>query len=238
MKKGYKLTKTDQTTRNNTKFKIGVPVHAIGTGTKLCSNGWIHFYVNPVLAVLMNPIHANFDPFLLFECETSDKELHEPLKSGCKTLTITKQISIPIVTITNRIAFGILCAKCVYKNVEWNIWADKWLSNTSESRSAYVVSSYAIGSTVNTAYYAISSAAYATDAAAYAISSAACADAAACVADATYVAAYAAYADADATCAAYYAAAACADAAYAAAAYATDANLDFVMLAHQALLIK
>ena len=134
--KAYKLTDENNRSRNATKWGENVSVTATGGGKKLCSNGWIHFYTNPLIAVLLNPIHANFESPRLWECETSGEHIHEPLKSGCKTLTTIKEIPLPAITDTQKIAFTILCAKEVCKNEAWNLWADKWISGKDRTRSS------------------------------------------------------------------------------------------------------
>ena len=104
----------------------------------------------------MNPVHADFSSPRLWEAESSGDELHEPLKSGSKTLTTIKEVPLPEISLNQKIAFGILCAKEVCKDKGWNLWADKWLSGedrTTESAKVAYNASYA-------AYYAASYAAY------------------------------------------------------------------------------
>ena len=134
--KVYKLTNKYCETRNNTLFEIGKPVKATGTGKDLCSDGWIHFYQDPIIAVIMNPIHANFNPPRLFEAEAVGELLLEPLKGGCKELTLIKELELPVVTMTNKISFGIYCALKVYKDPKFVLWADKWLSGTNRNSAA------------------------------------------------------------------------------------------------------
>jgi len=90
------------------------------------------------------------------------------LKFGTTKLTTIKEVSLPVITLTQKIAFSILCAIEVYYNDEFLYWADNWLKNIDRTSLA----AYA--------------AAYAADAAAYAARAAADAYAActACTADA------------------------------------------------------
>lgn len=131
--KAYKLTNIDGKTKYNTQWGSGIG-HTVNFDTPfkpLCSCAWIHFYKDPLLAIFMNPSHAGFNPTRLWECETFGKHLHEPLKSGCKTLTTIKEIPVPEISDVQKKAFGILCAKEVCKEEEWNEWnewANKWLS--------------------------------------------------------------------------------------------------------------
>jgi hypothetical protein len=197
----------------------------------LCSDSWIHFYTNPIIAILMNPAHANFLTPRLWECETSGAELHEAFKSGCKTLTTIKEIPVPEMTEVQRIAFEILCAKEIYHNEKWNSWADKWLSGEDRSNESAITAR------------AVS----ATAAAAEAASATWAAWAAWAAANAAHGAAYAAWtahaasSAAVAYWAAYWAAETASTAANAAT-WATDANMnhsiDFIKLAEKALTYK
>jgi len=131
--KCYKLTDSDGRTKNNTQWGVGVTVSALGAGRHLCSDGFIHFYTHPLIAVFMNPIHANFTDPQLWEAESSGYEKHEKLKSGSKTLTTIRKISLPEVSMAQRVAFAILCSMEVCKNKKWLSWADAWLSGKDRS---------------------------------------------------------------------------------------------------------
>ena len=229
-----KLTNPDGKTRNDSQWGEGITRSATGNNPSLCSDGWIHYYEDPIIAVLINSRHADFKDPILWECETSGMELHEPLKSGCKTLTTIRRLPLPEVTPAQKVGFGILCAKQVCKNEKFAIWADNWLSGKDRSKTAASAAASAAATdaacavidAVSAAYYAASAAAYyAAASAAYYAASAAAAAAAYYAASA---AADAAYAVIDAASAAYYAASA--------AAY--DVTIDFVVLAHQCLEIK
>ena len=164
--KAYKLTDEKGKTKNDTQWGINVTHSASGEGKKLCTNGWIHFYVNPLIAVIMNPAHAGFVNPILWECETSGEELHGALKAGCKTLTTIKEIDLPVIAINSKIAFGILCAKRMYSDLEWNTWADNWLAGKDRTAAAAYAAAAAAGG-ANAAAGAAGGAAYAAYAAAY-----------------------------------------------------------------------
>ena len=212
----YKLTDKFGQTRGMTKWGNNVSHTAKGKGKVLCSNGWIHYYTHPLLAVLMNPIHAKFASPKLWEAEASGKILDEALKSGCKTLKTIKEIPLPEVSKVQRVAFGILCGKDVCKDKEWNLWADKWLSGadrSKESASAAYAAALAAAddaATYYATYYAANAAARAADAA-----------------------------NAAADAATYYATYYAASAAASAAARAADAkSINFIELAEKAMTYK
>ena len=166
--KCYKLTSPHSTTRNGMIWGENITHTATGTDPNLCSDGWIHFYMDIHLAVIMNPAHGNFSTPILWEAEASGEILHEPLKSGSKTLTTIRQIPLPEISLIQRIAFAIYCTKEVYKNNQWNNWADKWLSGEDRSKESAVDAASAASAATTTAYYATAAAYYATAAAYYA----------------------------------------------------------------------
>ena len=211
--KAYKLTNENGQTKNQTQWGPNVSHSAKGEpGQSLCSDGWMHFYTNPLIAVLMNPIHAEFKSPKLWECETSGEELHEALKSGCKTLTTIEEIPLPEITLNQKIAFGILCAKEVCTDEAWNQWADRWLNGEDRTKESAAASDAAA---INASAHDLGNAAYAAAGAANNARAAAAAydaaiDVSNAAANASYAAAYA----------------------YAAAA---AANINFIEIAEQAM---
>ena len=133
----YKLVTQDCKTRkgapNETTWVIGKTVEAKGEGNKLCTDGVIHAYADPVLAVLLNPIHANISNprMLVLECSEAVAEAWD--KSGHKSAMPIAEIPLPEVTATQRTAFGILCALEVYSNAAFTEWAEAWLDGTDRS---------------------------------------------------------------------------------------------------------
>lgn len=162
--KAYKLTNENGQTRGGMQWGEGVTHSAMGNNPNLCSNGWIHFYTDLLLAVFMNPAHARFKDPIAWECETAGEELHGVDKSGCKTLTTLRRVELPVVTITQRMAFGILCAKKVCLDAPFQEWANKWLNGTDRGYTA----AYAYTMVASIATYASAAAYAAAFAAAYA----------------------------------------------------------------------
>ena len=218
--KAYKLTDENMETMDGTKWGEGVTHKAIGEDKCLCSDGWIHFYTDLLIGIFMNPIHANFENLIAWECETRSEELHAPLKSGCKQLTTVKQVPLPRVTTTQRVAFSILCALEICKDANFVKWAHNWLSNIDRTNES--------ATTIYGAIYFIDAAAYATNAANYATNYAtnAATSAAANYAAANYAAATSANAVANA---AAYAATAASAAAF------NGKYIDFSAIAKKAL---
>ena len=131
----YKLTDENAQTYGNTQWGEGVTHEGTGEGG-LCGPGWIHAYTDPILAVMLNPIHADFINPRLWECEGAVCKSDNGLKVGCRRLTTIREIPMPIVSAVQRIAFGILCTKTCYHDDGWNSWADQWISCRNRSAKA------------------------------------------------------------------------------------------------------
>ena len=198
----YKLTTQNLTTYNGFQWEVGKKVTTSGRN-ELCSDGWLHYYHHPFLAVIMNPRHANITNPKLWKVEAEGIHKNDlGRKGGCTEMTLLEEIPMVNPTLNQRIAFAILCAKKVYSDKKWNEWADKWLRNENRTKKSAAAD----------AAYAAADAAAAYAAAAYAAA-----------ASAGYTAAYAA---------AYAAAAYATDsAAYAAAVYATNAKKSLNLIA-------
>jgi hypothetical protein len=157
----YKLTDKDSYTRrgkhNETLWGEGITHTAKGEGG-LCSDGVIHAYDSPLLAILLNPNHAGIENPIIWEAE-GDITIRDWAKIGCKTLTTICKIKVPEITIEQRITFAILCAKEVYTDVNWLKWADNWLNGKDRSQKSAYFAYTAIYAT-NADYFA-----YATSAA-------------------------------------------------------------------------
>ena len=135
MIKLYKLTDRDGQTWNGTQWGPGMSHSGTGEG-ELCGPGWIHAYEHPLIAVLLNPIHANFENPRLWEAEGEVGLRDGQLKCGCRTLTTIREIPLPSITTEMRVRFAILCAKEVYACLSWNAWADRWLSGEDRTQAA------------------------------------------------------------------------------------------------------
>ena len=130
-----KLTTQENTTHGGCLWGDGVTHTADGNGA-LCSDHWVHAYTHPLLAVLLNPIHGNFANPKLWECEGDVGKSDYGLKVGCTRLTTLREIALPVVTLEQRIRFGIGCAWAVCTNEHWRTWASMWLDGTDRTWAA------------------------------------------------------------------------------------------------------
>jgi len=129
----YKLTTHDGRTRvghtNETMWGEGVTHRGSGEG-QLCGPGFIHAYETALLAVFLNPCHANIVDPILWEGEGEIALRDRGLKVGCVEFTTLRQILLPVVTLEQRVRFAILCARAVNKkNSNFMKWSDKWMAD-------------------------------------------------------------------------------------------------------------
>lgn len=132
----YKLTNEKMQTHNKTQWVLNEQKTTDGIGEP-CSSSWLHCYCDPLLAILLNPIHANFKSPRLFKIKVGGN-LKETggLKFSFTEMTLLKELPLPKVTLVQRIAFAILCVKEVCKDKDWNEWADNWLSGRDRTKES------------------------------------------------------------------------------------------------------
>jgi len=125
---GYKLTTQELTTRNDFQWEVGKTVKTSGKG-ELCTEGWLHYYQHPLLAVLHNPVHAAIGNPRLWECSVGEKIKRDGfMKSGATELTLLREIVLPVLTTEQRVEYAIRCALAVYEDDRFVKWANDWLS--------------------------------------------------------------------------------------------------------------
>ena len=148
----YKLTDANGRTHGDTQWGPGVTHSGTGEGY-LCAKGWIHAYTNPLLAALLNPIHANFSEPRLWEAEGDVALEDRGLKVGCKTLTTLREIPIPVVTREHMTKFAILCSRKVCSNRTWLTWAEWWMSREDRSKASLYSNSAYVDAIIYAAQY-------------------------------------------------------------------------------------
>jgi hypothetical protein len=121
--------------------------------------GWLNAYSHLLVALMLNP---NIKNPRLFEARGSGKFCDDRgLKCGFTRLRLVRELPVPDITVTQRVAFGILCGKEVCDDAAWNEWADGWLSGQDRS-SASAAYAYAYAAAASAAAdYAAYAAAYA-----------------------------------------------------------------------------
>ena len=154
----YKLTNSKMQTYNHTQWIIDEWKEATGDGKELCTDGYLHFYDDPLLAVFFNSIHASFDNPRLFIAETDGEKLDDRgIKYGYKRGRLIEEIGLPVITTKQRIEISIRAAYEVVKPIKkpwakkWLKWADDWLSNKDRSADAADAASSASASSASAA---------------------------------------------------------------------------------------
>lgn len=207
----YKLTDQYDRTYDDCQWGEGVTHTTSGKGD-LCGPGWIYAYTDPLLAVLFNPIHANFRNPHLWEAEGEIGKNDHGMKVGCTQLTTIHCVPLPKITIEQSVRFAILATKQVYSDVAWNCWADRWLNNSDRSEETAWETAWAAAWAATMAAVARAEQTEKTEKAAWAAARAAAWAAKAAAWEATWAAGWA-------------------------AAEATEvANFDLTALAHQAII--
>lgn len=130
----YKLTTQERTAYNGFCYEIGQEYTFPGTGP-LCSGGWSHAYLSPELAVLLNPIHADFDDPLLWRAEGAVGARDGQIKIGCSRIRLIERLPLPVFTTAQRVAWAIACAWPGGSST-WRRWATKWLTNQNRTAEA------------------------------------------------------------------------------------------------------
>ena len=132
----YKLTDQSHETYGATKWGPGVTHTASGEGD-LCGPGWLHAYTDPLLAIALNPVHANIQPPVLWRAEGKVGKDDRGLKVGCTSLTTIKVIELPVIQPTALVHWVILCARAtIPQPASWERWADGWISGADRTKKA------------------------------------------------------------------------------------------------------
>ena len=124
----YKLTDKYLRTYNNTSWEHADWKETNGDGD-LCTDQWLHCYSHPLVALFLNPIHANFPQPRLLQVEVDGKtRTDKGLKEGWTRMRKLQEIvDFASPTLEQRVRFAILCALEVYHEKYFVEWARKWL---------------------------------------------------------------------------------------------------------------
>lgn len=153
---------------------------AHGDGNDLCTDGVIHSYASPLLAAIMNPVHANIDNPRCIEIEASEIVADDGTKAGHKRARMLREIPLPTTTRRQRTIFTILAVRAIPDRnpiPSWESWADQYLAapiNLAKAREAVYAATEAAKAAVYAVYavYAAKAVANEAKAAAYAATAA------------------------------------------------------------------
>jgi len=162
----YKFLTPQMTSYNDFRWEIGKEYIIIEPGNMMCSNDVFHCYNNPLLAEFMLPFHLSGNDYDLYKIEVPEFVNNDGLKFASKSQKILEKVDRPVISREQRVEIAIRVAKLVCKDVEWNTWADKWLSGEDRTESSAYHTAYVL----HTASYA-AAASYASYAASYSAAS-------------------------------------------------------------------
>jgi len=150
-----------------------IPDELRDEATPLCSEHWLHAYADPLLAVLMRPVHLSDAYCVLWECE-AEVVRRQADKVGCWRVRTVRVVEPPAMTVAQRVRCAILAALEVYDEAGFVSWARGWLDGSDRSADSAYAATYATNSAAATAAFAAYySANAAADAAAFAAADAA-----------------------------------------------------------------
>ena len=135
--KVYKLTDQFMRAHGGFQWELKRTYTASGRGP-LCTSGWLHAYVHPLLAVLHNPIHAAYPQPRVFEATTGRGRLLRDgaMKLGATSLRLTRELPLPILTMEHRIRYAIGCALSCQQSQDFIDWATRWVDGVDRSAEA------------------------------------------------------------------------------------------------------
>lgn len=142
--KFYKLTDQNLQTRNGCQWAIGEWKETDGQGG-LCGPGWLHCYNDPLVAVFMNPVHANISNPVLWEVEVSGecKDDHG-LKCGWTKMRLVKRTRLPVISTEKLVEIVIHCAILSgYDEENFITWAIHWINGDDRSEAAAEAAAWA-----------------------------------------------------------------------------------------------
>jgi len=130
--KCFKLTRPDRTTYNGYRWAT-LRWHETSGEGGLCGLGWLHAYTDPLLAVLLNPIHANLHKFVLWEARgAGERKDDRGLKVGYSRMRLIKKLPVPMITLEQMVRFAVFCSLEVYNEQPYVAWANQWLQERAD----------------------------------------------------------------------------------------------------------
>src|SRR3990167_7851800 len=126
----YKLTDQHMKTHGGYPWELGKVNTVTGTGN-LCGPGWLHVYSHPWLAVLLNPIHAIYQPCRLFKAIANGVYRSDgSLKAGVSSLVLVEELPVPVFRQIDYVVWAILVTRAIPDRQVipvWETWADEVL---------------------------------------------------------------------------------------------------------------
>lgn len=134
----FKLTDRYGYTRRGqsgeTLWQVGEIVAPTGDGTRPCGPGVLHGYVLPEVAVLVNPIHADFGRDMrLFRVLSNQPWQTDGVKRWTAgRCMVAEELPVPAFSTEERVAWAIILAP----HPSTREWAIRWLSGVDRTEEA------------------------------------------------------------------------------------------------------
>lgn len=130
----FKLLRPDLTTYNGCQWQVGEWKETSGEGD-LCGSGWLHAYPHPLLAVLFNPLHAAYQPCVLFKADASGRVKREGVaKLGATHMVLREPMELPIITPAQSVRFALYLILSQHPNSSLLRWGHSLLQGGEPSR--------------------------------------------------------------------------------------------------------
>lgn len=107
------------------------------------------YYHCPEMANLVCPNVQGIVNPRIFRADCGEGSHKNILYGRTNEMTLLVEIVPTEYTISQRVAFAILCAKMVYFDIYWDLWADRWLENIDRSRRSAQAISYRLTVPIN-----------------------------------------------------------------------------------------
>jgi len=138
---GYKLVDQDGYARRGlpgeTHWEVSTTMQPVGEGGKPCGPSVLHYYRHPLMAALLNPIHAAISNPRLLVIEHDGEDCSDGLKhwttAPCRVL---REEPLPEISTAQRVRWAILAARETLVDTRWCQWADAWLTGADRSQAA------------------------------------------------------------------------------------------------------
>ena len=141
----YKLTDEncctygDEKNPNLTKWGEGV-THEIVTpniSQPLCTEYWLHAFIDPRLAVILNPIYSEFINPQLWEAEAEGYiKYDKQLQLCCTKLTTIRRMQLPKISDEKIVEFAIRCVLKTCHDEHFKNWAENWLNGNDRTETS------------------------------------------------------------------------------------------------------
>lgn len=147
-----KITDRNLETRGRTRWLPGTSHRATGNTVLPCTDGVIHSYAHPLIAVFCDPIHGRYarnGDARMVEVEVADDDVaSDGLKCWHRgEVRCLREITKPVLTPVQRVHVAISVALDALPDAPWATayrrWATAWLDGTDRTHEAARAASHA-----------------------------------------------------------------------------------------------